>query len=117
MPAAGLASYHPSPSPGARTLAATTSTGELIATDPVLAQHLVSQNATAQAGMAAAIPGAALAGPFPSVRKCYLFSPKCFSPTDVWRSVSDVAIGAKGLGFGSRVVQIGERVANGLPSL
>ena len=72
----GITSYHPSPSPATRTLAASTATGELIATDPVLAQHIVGQNASAQTGMATAIPGG-LAGPIPSVSNRFINAVAC----------------------------------------
>ena len=66
MPAT-IPGYHPSPSPGARAIAATNSSGELITADQLLTQHLINQNATAQTGMTAtAIPGT-LAGTLPSV--------------------------------------------------
>ena len=55
MPAAAIAGYHPSQSPGARTIAANTGTGELIAADQFLAsaQTMVTPGAfTAPAGNA-----------------------------------------------------------------
>ncbi|XP_018669382.1 RNA-binding protein Musashi homolog 2 isoform X3 [Ciona intestinalis] len=64
--APAFASYHPSPSPGARAFANGTTAGEILTSaDPALAQHYIGQNASPQPGLTATIPGG-LAGHFAS---------------------------------------------------
>uniref|UniRef100_H2ZJ95 RNA-binding protein Musashi homolog 2 n=1 Tax=Ciona savignyi TaxID=51511 RepID=H2ZJ95_CIOSA len=47
-----FASYHPSPSPGARAFTAGTTSGEILtSTDPALAQHYIGQNGSPQPGL------------------------------------------------------------------